>query len=377
MSPLGVLLLVLVATSSVLVTLWVGRGGAQRRLDARVRELDELHERRERQHALAHERDRRAQEVARAQHAEQLARAAARAETLAKICQVDSTAVPPLYPDRPAPVELDAIAARLRGLTLIECATVSDARGLVLDRATSRDANDLAALVPAVASVADDVAPLLGWVRGVTVHANDARIVELRPLPAWTRGAWLVAQSSAQRPAPAALDAAVAHAFAVRDEQLPAAHTPVFAATGRLGPGGPRSDALADELDRATRGLGARSVALVHADQVLAGTAAEGLPALHHARILAGMRAIQRAAAACLHASEITRVELDGEPAVQVSLAQLGDRSRLALLTLTVGRRLDALEVERVAGRLRRFLDDGAALVVTASAAGASQVGGA
>jgi len=64
-----------------------------------------------------------------------------------------------------------------------------------------------------------------------------------------------------------------------------------------------------------------------------------------------------------LRAHAIDRIDLDIVGAVRISLAQFGARSRLSLVTHTVGRALDPLEVERVVGRLRRFLDATPAMI--------------
>ncbi len=296
--------------------------------------------------------------IEREQHLKlELHRAQGRARTLAVACQLDTETVAPLYTDRPALIELDAISARIRGLTLVDCVTISDRHGLPLDRNGSRDADDLAALVPTVSRVAREIESVIGTIRSIVVYTGDSRVVELRALPSWTRGAWLAAQASAQRPTPAALDAAVAYAHAVRDVPPLGEDQVVLGARGRLGPGGTRSDSLGDELDRATRGLGARTAALVLGEQILAGVAVDGLTAGRLESVLHGLNQVAKAAHACLRAHEITRVELDIVGAIRISLAQLGVASRLGLITHTVGRALDPLEVERVVGRLRRFLD--------------------
>jgi len=287
----------------------------------------------------------------------ELERAQARARSLSIVCQLDTGPALALYADRPAPVELDAISARLRGLTLIDCATISDRHGLPLDRNGSRDADDIAAMVPTVHRVALEIESVVGTVRGVIIHTGDSRVVELRALPGWTKGAWLAVQASAQRPAPGALDAAVAYAHAVRNVVPPEEPQIILGARGRLGPGGARSDNLGDELDLATRSLGARTTALVLGGNVLTGVAVDGLTAGRLECVLQGLNQIAQAAHASLRAHAIDRIELDIVGAVRISLAQFGARSRLSLVTHTVGRTLDPLEVERVVGRLRRFLD--------------------
>lgn len=293
-----------------------------------------------------------------------LEQAQRRTRVLATVCRVETGAHAPIFRERPAPVELEAIAARVRGLAFVDAIAIADGNGLPLDRATSRDADDLAALVPPVDRVATELAAILGPTSAMVIYAADARVVELRALPRWTGPAWLVAQASAQRPPAAALDAAVAYANAIHDgePERPDTQPLQLGARGRLGPGGTRTEALGDELERATRGLGARLVALVLGDQVLAGVQADGIPTDKLEPLLRGLQHLRHVAEARLRADGIVRVEIDLAGAVRLSLSSLGTGSRLALATLTVGRPLDPLEVERVVGRLRRFLDAGGPL---------------
>lgn len=287
-----------------------------------------------------------------------------RTRVLATVCRVETGAHAPLFRDRPAPVELEAIAARVRGLAFVDAIAIGDGDGLPLDRAGTRDADDLAALVPPVGRVATELSSILGPAISMVIYTTDARVVELRALPSWTGGAWLVAQASAQRPQAAALDAAVAYASVVRDGEAdpPATQTLRLGARGRLGPGGARTEALGDELERATRGLGARLVALALGDQILAGVQADGIPADKLEPLLRGLQHLRLVAEARLRADGIARVEIDLAGATRLSLSTLGSGSRLTLATLTIGRPLDPLEVERVVGRLRRFLDAGGPL---------------
>ena len=119
----------------------------------------------------------------------ELHRVEGRVRTLAIACQLDTESAAPLYADRPAPIELDAISARIRGLTLVDSVTISDRHGFPLDRNGTRDADDLAAMVPTVSRVAREIESVIGTVRSIAVYTADSRVVELRALPSWTRGA--------------------------------------------------------------------------------------------------------------------------------------------------------------------------------------------
>lgn len=305
-------------------------------------------------------------EVVRAADREQqlasaLVRSEERTRLLGAVCRVEGRAVAPQFPGRPAPVELDAVTGRVRGLAFIDSVSIADASGLPLDRGANRDADDLAALVPTVGRIADELAPILGDVSAIAIHTVDARVAEFRALPAWTGGAWLVAQSSAQRPPAGALDAAVAYARVVRDAWSEPPRTVALTERGRVGASGARTELLADELDRACRGLDARTIALVLGEQVLTGVQADGVAPDDLAVVLRALHQLQQVARARLRADGIARIEVDLGTVTRLSLSSLGNGSRLGFVTLTVGRTLDSLEVERVVGRLRRFMDTSAA----------------
>lgn len=371
-------LIVAAAVVPALTTYWITVARASRVFERRARHFDE---RVEQQRVDALQRtasDRRAIEAAaleleqlragrlqdgmraadrERQHGVDLARLEARAQLLSVVCRVDASTTVPLYPDRPAPIELDAISGRVRGLAFVDSVSIADASGLPLDRASNRDADDLAALVPVVGRVAKELTLVLGEVGALAIHTVDARVAEFRALPDWTGGAWLLAQSSSQRPPAGALDAAVAFARAIRDAWAKAPQEISLVTHGRLGASGPRTELLANELEQACRGLEVRTAALVLGDQILTGFQTQGMAVELLEPIIRRFHQLQQIARVRLRADAISRVEVDLDGAKRLSLSSLGHGSRLALVTLTVGRTLDTLEVERVVGRLRRFMD--------------------
>lgn len=378
MTPVAWALVVAIAVITALSTYWITTARAGRVFERRMRRIDEREEQQRVQALQRSAADRRAIEAAtleleevRGGRAADGARAAdrerqlvaecarldARAQLLSVVCRVEAGTTTPLYPDRPAPLELEAISSRVRGLAFVDTVSIADASGLPLDRASNRDADDLAALVPIVSRVAKELAPVLGEVGALAIHTVDARVAELRALPGWTGGAWLVAQSSSQRPPAGALDAAVAFARVVRDAWVSAPHEIRLSTGGRLGTSGPRTELLADELDQACRGLDVRTAALVLGDQILTGFQTQGMAVDVLEPTIRRFHQLQQVARVRLRADAIARIEVDLDGGRRLSLSSLGTGSRLALVTLTVGRPLDPLEVERVVGRLRRFMD--------------------
>jgi hypothetical protein len=284
-----------------------------------------------------------------------------RAETLATICQLHLDAPVPatIFADRPAPSELEAIAGRVRGLAFVDVLTVADSVGLPLGRGgVGRDVDDLAATVPAVARMTQKLHGAIGAVTAVAITTGDARTIEFRALPAWTAGAWLVAQTSAQRPPAAALDAAVALAFLGHGATQPAPVGERYEAFGWLGSGNARSQAMAEELERAGTSLGSCALAIVRGGQVLAGVVKAGPTPDQMDVVAAALHALQRAATATLRSDDLVRIEVDLASGARFALSWLATASRVRILSVHVNDRADVLSVERVAGRLRRFLDD-------------------
>lgn len=307
-------------------------------------------------------------DVERERHAAQVTQLTGRVRTLAAVCLVDPDMLvrPATFKARPAATELEEIVRRVRGMAFVDAATIADASGLSLGRGQGRDADDLAALVPAVARAAQRLEPVFGATTSVMIATEDSRTAELRALPRWTNGAWLAAASSAQRPPAPALDGASAFAYQLRGELVDAPPPRTFSARGRLGAGA-RTQALTVEVERESAGLGCQLMAIVRGPQLLAGVVDHG-PTTSQLELLLGvLHDLQRGARAALQGIGISQLELVFAGGVRVGLASITASARLGLVTLHRGAALEPLVVERVAGRLRRFLDDAAAAVEEAA----------
>lgn len=307
-------------------------------------------------------------EAERAFHAVQVAQLTGRVRTLAAVCLVDPDmpSRPATFKTRPAATELEDIVRRVRGMAFVDAAAIADASGLPLGRGQGRDADDLAALVPAVARAAARLAPVFGDTTSVMIATEDSRTAELRALPRWTNGAWLAAASSAQRPPAPALDGASAFAYQLRGELADSALPRTFSARGRLG-AGVRTQALTVEVERESAALGCQLMAIVRGPQLLAGVVDHGPTAPQLELLLGAVHDLQRSARAAFQQIGISQLELVFAGGVRVGLAAVTGSARLGLLTLHRGAALEPLVVERVAGRLRRFLDDAAAAVEEAA----------
>lgn len=300
----------------------------------------------------------------RVEEAERRGRLAGEHLRAAAVAPLLAAAAPPTYPGRPSPREIDAIAARLRGFAFLEGVVVADAAGLALSRDETLSARELAALVPRVAALETGPGGALDDIVEVILVTRDARHAALRRLPAWTGGAFLGAMARSQPPASLALDAAVAGAILARSAEAtrdrgrvePRLPSPLQGAHSIVGGDrGANTKQLLGELERMTATTGARALALGLGGQVICGVFNDGPAESVGAALLARLDAFTAGAARALR-DEIVRVEITLGDRSVVVFAPLQAASRFALLAVTTGRALDALEVDRLIGRIRRLL---------------------
>jgi hypothetical protein len=342
------------AGSGAIGALWGQRSGRADVEDRRAPELRSL------------ENDAR-RAAARADQAERVGRATAERWREAAMAPYLAEVVPPVYVSRPAPRELDAIAARLRGFAFLDAVAVADRTGLILSRVGCAEDSDVAVLAAHVASLEAGSEGCLEGLREVQVVTSDARHMTVRPLPEWTRGAWLAALSRSQPPAPLAMDAAIAGAVLSRSEDPAEARFRLRNASGKersvlagssgpVGEGrGPAVRQLVAELTRSLASTGAAALFLTQNGRLLCGAQTDG-PGEALAGLLAGkLSAFRDAATRALHGS-VTRVEVVGRDRDLSTLAPLSSDSRFSLLSITRGAPLDALEVDRLVGRIRRLV---------------------
>jgi hypothetical protein len=299
-----------------------------------------------------------------AQDAEQRGRGAGERFRVAALAPLLADASAPHYAHRPAPRELDAIAARLRGFAFIEGAVVADAHGLPLSRGETPAARSLAALVAHAERLEKSAEGALEGIVEIAVTTQDARHAALRRLPDWTEGAWLGALAQSQPPAPLALDAAVAGALLARPEAptTRSGRPGVAVASALAGhhaiageDRGASTKQLTAELTRIAAATGARALVFCQDRRVLCGVFNDGPTEGTAASLLAALEAFRGAAARALH-SNIARVDVVVREGAVVTLAPLSAQSRFALLAITSGGALDVLEIDRLIGRIRRLV---------------------
>jgi hypothetical protein len=313
-----------------------------------------------------------------AQEAEQRGRGASERFRTAALAPLLADAAAPHYADRPAPRELDAIAARLRGFAFLDGAVVADARGLPLSRDDTPAARALSALIAHAESLEKRAEGALEGVVEISVTTQDARHAALRRLPEWTRGAWLGALAQSQPPAPLALDAAVAGALLARPE-APNARSgrPALAVASALAghhaiageDRGASTKQLTAELERIAATTGARALVFAQERRVLCGVFNDGPTEGTAAALLVALEHFRGAAARALHAN-IARVDVVLREGAVVTLAPLSAQSRFSLLAITSGRALDVLEIERLIGRIRRLVPPAAEKTALLAAGG-------
>ncbi|WP_437513220.1 hypothetical protein [Sorangium sp. So ce1099] len=269
----------------------------------------------------------------------------------------------PVYPGRPSPRELDGIAARLRGFAFVDAVAVADAAGLCLSRGEDARARSLAALVPLVKRLEGAGDGALEEVVEVALVTQDARHVALRRLPAWTGGAWLATLSMSQPPSPLALDAAIAGAVLARPGEpasrsgarwggaLLSGHSASVGAER-----GANTRQLLAEIVRLAAATSARAVGLGQGGRLLGAVFRDGPAEPLLAAILGAVDALRAGAARVLAAGDVARIELLLADGASLAFAPMQPRSRFALLTVTEGRALDPLEIDRFVGRIRRLV---------------------
>jgi hypothetical protein len=263
----------------------------------------------------------------------------------------------------PSARELESLASALRGFAFVDEVVVAGAEGLTWSRDETPRARRLAALATAFGSLASTLrehGAELGEVQAVTL---DAKHLVARRLPAWTRGAWLIAESTSRPPSSLALDAVVSRAALLRRESAP--HEPtrppirLRGTTGRTGEGGSRVQTLVDELSRLRTVREACAVSFTHAGRPLVTLLEDGPPSALVDELTARMHRLHRHLARALGVA-IVHTGATLTTGARLTFVPLVDHSQCALLTLGT-QPVEALDIERFTGRVRRLLaEDGA-----------------
>jgi hypothetical protein len=258
--------------------------------------------------------------------------------------------------ERPRAIEFNALAARVRGIALVDGVVVSDETGLALTEAPSAEQDAIASSIPHLHRVENSLVATLGDVSGLAVMTSSMRVVDFRKLPKWTRGAYLAAYAFSQRPNVASLDAAVAYASFMRPFEATAIKQFDCNSTGHIGRHSERTETLCKELEGQRHLTECRVLALTTGATIAAGVLQHGVDADQCDVIAATLHRLRLAIRGSLREKDLVRVELSMANGIQLGLAPLSPGSKLAIMYLTIGSPLNDLQVERSIGHLRRFL---------------------
>jgi hypothetical protein len=247
------------------------------------------------------------------------------------------------------------ILARLRGLLFLDGVAIAGPEGLSFDQESNRLETDLATTAAVLGSLASSFEALGLPLLGAEVVLQDTLHVSARALPAWTRGAWLVAGSTGQFPNPLAVGAALALA-----EHLGGAGAPPPAprllpvSSGRFGERGAHTRQILDELEQGRRVCRATAAVLTRETAPLLGVHEGGPDAAFCAELLSALVRGRRHLESRLR-QPVDQLSLD-TPHLRLHLAALGPKLQLLLAGPELAP--DPLLLQRFGGKIRRLQAD-------------------
>jgi hypothetical protein len=248
-----------------------------------------------------------------------------------------------------------AVHTRVVGLASVDAAVVADESGLCWTRETSWLDNPLGA----TGGEALRIARGLGAnVRELHFEMANAQHFVVRPLVSATPPLALVTASTSRPPSPFALDSAVSFAMLAAGEELRVDGTDPLTGSG-LHTGANEPSAVADnllrELSSARPGSHARALIVTMGDELLAADGEDGPSrdyALTTSRSLRGLMAY----ATNRTRVAVRRVDVSTMAGNIMTISPLGGSGRFSLIAVSAGTPIDTLAVDRLVGRLRRFL---------------------
>ena len=264
----------------------------------------------------------------------------------------------PLYADRMAPMEHEALVELLRGLVLVDDAVIADPQGLARTREADAASAALAVLAGRVETLRLALAKVGAGVAEVRLETFDAVHVAVRLLTGRAQGAMLVVRSTSVKVSPLALDAVARVASGGAGEaQAPPLSSIWRGVTSRSRPdaGGPAAffDDLEHELLRSElRGLVFGS----HGD--LTFSAADDGPTENvRAAAFAALDTFQTRAKHVLRGAGVARVDILLHGGGVVRWSALVPEAPWGLLIIADDGTTSPALVERLGGRLRRSID--------------------
>lgn len=264
----------------------------------------------------------------------------------------------PVYPDRMAPVEHEALIGMLRGLTLIDDALIADATGFARTREADLTSTATAALAGRVDTLRAALAKVGAGVAEVRVETFDATHVAIRVLTGRAEGSMLVVRST-MRVNPLALDA-VAHVAAggVGDVASPPVPTSWRGTAERRRPAdGGLATAFFDDLESELARSKLRAVVFGAHGKASFSAADDGPTDGVRSAVFLAIDMFQAHAARLLHGAGMARVDVTLHGGSVLRWSALAREPAWALVILADDGTTSPALVERLSGRLRRGID--------------------
>jgi hypothetical protein len=262
----------------------------------------------------------------------------------------------PLFHDRMAPAEHEAVAAALRGLAFVDDVVLADADGLARTRESDGRSSGLAALASAASTLAERIAKTGVGVDEVRVETVEARHLTVRMLAGRARGTLLVAESTSRPVNGLGMDAAARLAAGETWEPRSEVGRPSSWRGSnereRAHEGLPQE--VESELDREISRAQLRAIVCGKEGRASYSSASDGPAAPIRATLFDQIGQFRRDAARCLRSASIVRVDVVLSGAGTLRLMALGDPESHDVLLLGEDGPASTTLAERLRGRLLR-----------------------
>lgn len=262
----------------------------------------------------------------------------------------------PLFHDRMAPAEHEAVVATLRGLAFVDDVVLADGDGLARTREVDGRSAGLSALAAAVATLAERIAKTGVGVDEVRVETGDARHLTVRLLAGRARGTLLVAESTSRPVNALAVDAAARLAAGETWEPRSDVGRPSSWRGSNERERAPEGLAheVEAELDREIARAQLRAIVCGSRGRALYSSASDGPAAPIRATLYDQIDGLRRDAVRCLRSAEVVRVDVLLTGAGALRLMATGDPEEHFVLLLGDDGPASTTLAERLRGRLLR-----------------------
>lgn len=262
----------------------------------------------------------------------------------------------PLFHDRMAPAEHEAVVAALRGLAFVDDVVLADADGLARTRESDGRSSGLAALAASASTLAERIAKTGVGVDEVRIETGDARHLTVRMLAGRARGTLLVAESTSRPVNALGMDAAARLAAGESWEPRSDVGRPSSWRGSNERERAP--EALAHEveveLDREIARAQLRAIVCGKEGRASYSSASDGPAAPIRATLFDQLDLFRRDAARSLRSASIVRVDVVLTGAGALRFMALGDPEAHHVLLLGEDGPSSTTLAERLRGRLLR-----------------------